>query len=149
MLICQSHIGAVAVWIMAGLLMAQPVLSQASAAATAASSGKADSSTVLTKGFQKRFTHMSKRYKLTAEQQAQVRSILLKEQQDQQTAFADSYMPRKEKREEQASLFEASQQKIGAILTTKQKRKFDADEKRRAWMDGRIPNPNPGPEFGP
>jgi len=22
---------------------------------------------------------------------------------------------------------------------------FDADEKRRAWMDGRVPEPNPGP----
>ena len=26
--------------------------------------------------------------------------------------------------------------------------KFDADEKRRAWMDGRLPVPNPGPALG-
>jgi hypothetical protein len=49
------------------------------------------------------------------------------------------------KREEIASPHEASQQKIGAILDKTQKRKFDGDEKRRAWMDGRLPEPNPGP----
>ena len=41
-------------------------------------------------------------------------------------------------------LHEASQQKIGAILTTKQKQKLlTPDEKRRAWMGGRLPEPNP------
>jgi hypothetical protein len=54
-------------------------------------------------------------------------------------------MSDKDKREEQASLFDASQQKIGALLTKPQKHKFAADEKRRAWMNGRLPNPNPGP----
>lgn len=135
MLFCRSSVHAVAVGLMAGILTVQPLCSQTTPAP------------LLAKGFQKRFAHISKRYKLTAAQQTQVRSILLEEQQDQQTASADHYMSGKDKREESASLFEASQQKIGAILTTKQKRKFDADEKRRAWMDGRIPNPNPGPEF--
>lgn len=95
--------------------------------------------------YEKRLAHMSKRYRLTLEQQAQVRSMLFKEQQDMQTVSADSFMSGGNKREEIASLHDASQQKIGAILTTKQKHKFDADEKRRAWMDGRLPEPNPGP----
>ena len=42
-----------------------------------------------------------------------------------------------------ASVHEASQHKIEAILTDQQRHKFDADlrkmEKRRAWMDGRLP----------
>jgi hypothetical protein len=146
MLIRRTCIRAVAVWMTAGFLMASPVLSQAGIR-NPASSVKADSSAALKKDFQKRFSHMSKRYKLTATQQVQLRSILLKEQQDQQTVFADSYMSRKDKREEQAKLFEASQQKIRVILTIPQRHKFDADERRRAWMDGRLPNPNPGPPF--
>lgn len=93
----------------------------------------------------KQLAHMSRRYKLTADQQAQVKSILTKEQQDMQTVSADSYMSAGNRSDEAATLHEASQQKIGAILTAKQKHKFDADEKRRAWMDGRLPEPNPGP----
>ena len=88
---------------------------------------------------------MTRRYKLTAEQQTQVKTILIKEQQDMQTVLADTYMSVGNRREEVASLHEASQQKIGAVLDKKQKRKFDSDEKRRAWMDGRMRNPNPGP----
>ena len=61
-----------------------------------------------------------------------------------QTVSANTYMSA-ENKGEVATLHEASQQKIDAILTTKQKHKFDADEKRRAWMDGRLPAPNPGP----
>lgn len=91
---------------------------------------------------------MTKRYKLTPEQQNQVKAILWKEQQDTQTVNADTYMSPRDKRDEVANLYEASQQKIGAILSRQQKRKFDADEKRRAWMEGRLPNPNPGPSLG-
>jgi Spy/CpxP family protein refolding chaperone len=99
----------------------------------------------LSKKSEKRFAHMSKRYRLTPEQQAQVRSILLKEQQDVQTVAAARFMSNGSKREEAVGLHDASQQKIAAVLTKKQKHKFDLDEKRRAWMDGRLPEPNPGP----
>jgi Spy/CpxP family protein refolding chaperone len=94
---------------------------------------------------EKRLAHMSKRYRLTPEQQAQVKSILLKEEQDIQTVAAARFMSNGNKREEAVGLHDASQKKIGAILTDPQRRKFDADEKRRAWMDGRLPEPNPGP----
>jgi Spy/CpxP family protein refolding chaperone len=99
----------------------------------------------LSKKSEKRLAHMSKRYRLTPEQQAQVRSILLKEQQDIQPVAAARFMSKGNKREEAAGLHDASQEKIAAVLTRKQKHKFDADEKRRAWMDGRLPEPNPGP----
>jgi hypothetical protein len=147
MLLGQNCARVVAVCTVVGFLMAQPVFSQTKLQETPAASAEASSSAVLTKNFEKRFTHITKRYKLTAAQKTQVRSILFKEQQDQETVSADRFMSGKDKREEKASLFEASQQKIGATLTTQQKRKrkFDADEKRRAWMDGRIPPPNPGP----
>jgi Spy/CpxP family protein refolding chaperone len=99
----------------------------------------------LSKKSEKRLVHMSKRYRLTPQQQAQVRSILFKEEQDIQTVSADTLMSGGNKREEVAGLQETSQQKIGVVLTRQQKHKFDADEKRRAWMDGRLPEPNPGP----
>jgi hypothetical protein len=102
----------------------------------------------LSKQFQKRFIHATRRYKLTSEQQAQVKSILLKEQKDTQTVSVDGFMSGRNKREEVARLFETSQQHIGTILNKQQKHKFDADEKRRAWMDGRLPEPNPGPALG-
>jgi hypothetical protein len=99
----------------------------------------------LSKQFQKRFVHATGRYKLTAEQQAQVESILLKEQKDTQTVSTDTFMSGRDKHEEVGHLYDASQQKIGAILTKRQKRKFDADEKVRAQIEGRLPWPNPGP----
>jgi Spy/CpxP family protein refolding chaperone len=97
----------------------------------------------LSKKSEKRLAHMSKRYRLTPEQEDQVRSILFKEQQDIQTVSTDTLMSGGKKREEVVSLHDASQQKIGAILTRKQKSKFDADEKSRAWMEGRERYPGP------
>jgi hypothetical protein len=61
---------------------------------------------------------------------------------------SDTFMSRGDRREEMSNVFEASQQKIGAILTDRQRHTFDADERRRAWMDGRLPEPNPGPALG-
>ena len=99
----------------------------------------------LSKKFSERLTRATKRYKLTAPQQAQVQSILQREQADDQLVNADKLMSGKEKTQEQARLLEESQQRIGALLNKHQKRKFDADEKTGAWMDGRLRNPNPGP----
>ena len=146
-MIYRSLILMFAVWSLAVPLWAQAMLTRAGLSQTNAAQVDPDTSVPLAKDLQKRFMHMSRRYKLTNVQQSQVRSILFKEQQDRETVSADPYMSPKDKREEQASLFDASQQKIGAILTQQQKRKFDADEKRRAWMDGRLPNPNPGPSM--
>jgi hypothetical protein len=99
----------------------------------------------LAEKFYKRLMHATKRYRLSAKQQAQVQSILQREQEDDQVVTADKLMSGKDKRKEQATLFEESQRQIGAILNKQQKRKFDADERTRAWMGGQLPNPNPGP----
>jgi hypothetical protein len=113
--------------------------------APSAATGVSSYEEPLSTKFYKRLIHATKRYKLTVKQRAQVQSILQREQEDDQVVNADKLMSGKDKREEQARLFEESQQQIGAILNKQQKRKFDADEKTRAWMDGRLPNPNPGP----
>jgi hypothetical protein len=54
-------------------------------------------------------------------------------------------MSRADTREEESSVFEVSQKKIGTILTDQQRHMFDADEKHRARTDGRVPERNPGP----
>jgi hypothetical protein len=64
-----------------------------------------------------------------------------------QLVHSDKFLSHADRSEEMASVHEASQQKIGAILTDQQRHKFDADEQRRAWMEGRMPEPNPGPQF--
>lgn len=66
----------------------------------------------LSKKSEKRFVHLTKRYKLTLEQQAKVRSILSKEEQDRRILSGDSFMSSGNKREEAVSLRDASQQKI-------------------------------------
>ncbi len=133
--------------VVAGILVNGVLFAQQTAPAPARAGlvASADSADPLSKKVEKQFTDMTKRYKLTAEQQTQVKTILMKEEQDEQTVLADTYMSAGNRREEAANVHEASQQKIGAVLDKKQKRKFDSDEKRRAWMDGRLRNPNPGP----
>lgn len=140
-------------FVLTGLLTAAVMLAQEPAAAAgqaAASqvgvgglSGRHDGDRE--KKLEKRLAHMTKRYKLTADQQRQIQSILQKEQQDAQLVNSDTFMSRGDRREETSNVFEASQQKIGAILTDRQRRKFDADEKVRAREEGRLPWPNPGP----
>ena len=134
-------------WFVSALLLAQQApdghrrIVPAPNAATAISSCEKP----LSKKCYERLIRATKRYKLTAKQQVQVQSILQREQYDGEVVAADKLMSGKDKREEQAGLFEESQRQICAILNKQQKRKFDKDEKTRAWMDGRLPNPNPGP----
>jgi Spy/CpxP family protein refolding chaperone len=132
----------------AGVMLAQePAVGAGQAAASQVGVGGVSSphDNDRSKKLDKRLAHMTKRYKLTADQQSQIKSILQKEQQDAQVVKLDSFMSRGDRRAETSNVIEASQQQIGAILTDRQRRKFAADEQRRAWMDGRMPEPNPGP----
>jgi small-conductance mechanosensitive channel len=140
--------------VLGGLLTAGVMLAQESAAApgrgAAFQTGAASKASVhrnddRVKKLKKRLARMTKRYKLTADQQIEIRSILTNEEQNVRLVKSDTFMSRGDKREEMASVHEASQQRIGAILIGQQRHEFDADEQRRAWMEGRIPEPNPGP----
>jgi hypothetical protein len=130
----------------AGVMLAQePVVGSGQAAASQVGVGGVSSrhDGDRSKKLDKRLAHMTKRYKLTADQQSQIKSILQKEQQDAQLVNLDTFMSRRDRHEEMASVVEASQQKIGATLDKKQKRKFDGDEKSCAWMEGRERNLGP------
>lgn len=77
-----------------------------------------------------RLAHMTKRYKLTADQQSQIKPILQDEQQQMQSMHSDTSMSRDDKRSKMMSLHESNNQKIEAVLTDEQKQKFEADQQK-------------------
>jgi Spy/CpxP family protein refolding chaperone len=76
----------------------------------------------------RRLVHMTIRYKLTGEQQSQIKPILQEEQQQLKSLRTDSSASRDEKRTKMQSIRQASQEKIAAILTDSQRQEFNADE---------------------
>jgi protein CpxP len=78
----------------------------------------------------KMLDHMTKRYNLTSDQQNQVRPILQDQQQQMQSLRGDTSMSREDKMAKMRSMHQASQQKIEAVLTDDQRKKFDADQKK-------------------
>ena len=77
-----------------------------------------------------RLAHMTKRYKLTADQQNQIKPILQDEQQQMQSMRSDTTSSREDKMAKMKSTHEASNQKIEAVLTDEQKQKFEADQQK-------------------
>jgi len=88
-----------------------------------------------------RLAHMTKRYKLTSDQQNQIKPILQDEQQQMQSMRSDTTSSREDKHAKMQSMHQASTQKIEAVLTDEQKQKFEADqqkmqERRASHMNG-------------
>jgi Spy/CpxP family protein refolding chaperone len=77
-----------------------------------------------------RLAQMTKRYKLTADQQSQIKPILQDEQQQMQSMHSDTTTSREDKRAKMMSMHQASTQKIEAVLTDEQKQKFEADQQK-------------------
>ena len=77
-----------------------------------------------------RLAHMTKRYKLTSDQQNQIKPILQDEQQQMQSMRSDTTSSREDKMAKMKSTHEASNQKIEAVLTDEQKQKFEADQQK-------------------
>jgi Spy/CpxP family protein refolding chaperone len=100
-----------------------------------------------------RLAHMTKRYKLTADQQSQIKPILQDEQQQMQTLHSDTSMSRDDKRAKAMSMHQDSTQKIEAVLNDQQKQKFEADQQkmqqrmqeRRSQMQGGAGEAAPPP----
>jgi protein CpxP len=102
-----------------------------------------------------RLAKMTKRYKLTADQQSQIKPILQDEQQQMQSMRSDTSTSRDDKRAKMQSTHQASTQKIEAVLTDEQKQKFEADqqkmqERRAQHMHGGANGPAgaPPPDAG-
>jgi Spy/CpxP family protein refolding chaperone len=77
-----------------------------------------------------RLAQMTKRYKLTADQQSQIKPILQDEQQQMQAMHTDSSTPQADKRAKMMSMHQEDTQKIEAALTDEQKQKFEADQQK-------------------
>jgi Spy/CpxP family protein refolding chaperone len=77
-----------------------------------------------------RLAKMTKRYKLTADQQSQIKPILQDEQQQMQSLRSDTTSSREDKHAKMQSMHQASTQKIEAVLTDEQKQKFEADQQK-------------------
>ncbi len=77
-----------------------------------------------------RLAHMTKRYKLTADQQSQIKPILQDEQQQMESMHSDTSTSRQDKMAKMKSMHEADSQKIEAVLNDEQKQKYEADQKK-------------------
>jgi Spy/CpxP family protein refolding chaperone len=75
--------------------------------------------------------HMTKRYSLTADQQAQIKPILASQQQQMQALRQDTTLSKDDKKAKMQSIHADSTNKIQALLNDSQKQKFAQDQERR------------------
>ena len=73
---------------------------------------------------------MSKRYNLSADQQSQLKPILVSQQQQMQALRGDSSMSREDRMAKMMSIRSDSTTKIEAILNDTQKKQFAEDQQR-------------------
>jgi Spy/CpxP family protein refolding chaperone len=75
-------------------------------------------------------TRMTQRYNLSADQQTQIKPILVNQQQQMQALRGDSSMSREDRMAKMQSIRSDSTTKIEAILNDDQKKQFEADQQR-------------------
>jgi len=73
---------------------------------------------------------MSKRYNLSADQQSQLKPILVSQQQQMQALRGDSSLSREDRMAKMQSIHSDSNTKIEAILNDTQKKQFAEDQQR-------------------
>lgn len=78
-----------------------------------------------------RVVQMTKRYKLTDDQQSQIRALLEDEQEEMQSVRSDTSASREDQRAKMKSLGLTINRKIEAVLTDEQKEKYEADLRRK------------------
>jgi Spy/CpxP family protein refolding chaperone len=83
-----------------------------------------------------RLAQMTKRYDLSADQQAQIKPILADTQQKMMALRQDSSMPREDKMTKMMSIREDANTKISAILNDSQKQKFAEDQQKHMQQHG-------------
>jgi hypothetical protein len=83
-----------------------------------------------------RLAQMTKRYDLSADQQAQIKPILADTQQKMMALRQDSSMSREDKMTKMMSFREDANTKISAILNDTQKQKFAEDQQKHMQQHG-------------
>ena len=87
--------------------------------------------------------HMTRQLDLSADQQSQIKPILLDRQQKMQALFQDQSLSREDRRAKMQSIRQDSQSKIEAVLNDQQKQKFEAMQQRRGRGRGGENGPPP------
>jgi Spy/CpxP family protein refolding chaperone len=86
--------------------------------------------------------HMTKELGLTADQQNQIKPLLVDRQQKVQALFQDQSISQEDRRAKMQSIRQESQSKIEAVLNDQQKQKFATMQQER----GRRGGPRGGPQ---
>ena len=84
--------------------------------------------------------HMTRMLSLSADQQSQIKPLLVDRQQKMQAVFQDQSLSREDRRARMQSIRQDSQTKIEAVLNDQQKQKFEAMQQERGrrgrWQGG-------------
>jgi protein CpxP len=93
--------------------------------------------------------HMTKELGLSADQQNQIRPLLVDRQQKMQALFQDQSIAQQDRRTRMQSIRQESQGKIEAVLNDQQKQKFEAmqERNRRGGPEGGPPEGAPQPQM--
>ncbi|MFZ0742831.1 MAG: hypothetical protein WAM85_00400 [Terracidiphilus sp.] len=87
--------------------------------------------------------HMTKQLDLTADQQSQIKPLLVDRQQKMQAVFQDDSLSREDRRAKMRSIQEDTHSKIEAVLNDQQKQKFEAMQNRMGRRRGENGPPPP------
>lgn len=88
--------------------------------------------------------HLTKTLNLTADQQSQIKPILVDRQQKMQALWQNQSLSREDRRSQMQAIHQDADSKINAVLTDEQKQKYQAMQERM-----REHGPGPGGENGP
>ncbi len=97
----------------------------------------------------KQLEHMTKELGLSADQQSQIKPVLLERQQKMQAIFQDQSLSREDRRAKMQAIRTDSQGKIEAVLNDQQKQKFEAMQQQmgpRGGQNGPPPPPQAAPQ---
>lgn len=88
--------------------------------------------------------HMTRQLDLSADQQSQIKPLLVDRQQKMQALFQDQSLSREDRRAKMQSIRQDTQSKIEAVLNDQQKQKFEAMQERGRGRRGENGPPPDG-----
>lgn len=90
--------------------------------------------------------HMTKELGLSADQENQIRPILVDRQQKMQALWQNQSLSREDRRSQMMSIRQDSNAKIEALLTDEQKQKFETMQERQGRRGGHQGQGEPQPQ---
>ncbi|MGB7134740.1 MAG: hypothetical protein WBD46_05605 [Acidobacteriaceae bacterium] len=90
--------------------------------------------------------HMTKMLNLSADQQAQIKPILLDRQQKMQALFQDQTSAQQDRRSKMQAIRQDTNSRIEAVLNDQQKQQFESMHERGPRGGGEAPQTTPQPQ---